>query len=89
MGLPKTNSERTEMSDEYVSQLKDEAEARAKRRKAAKKAAMKLAAILYSELDAEVDPQGLARVIKARWAKIAPLAHIVHDAPDDTKQVGP
>lgn len=51
----------------------------------AARAERKLAALLLTELDVDVPPEKLRAFIKSKWATIAPLAHIVHAAPDYTK----
>lgn len=55
------------------------------KRTAADKAATKIAAMLLADLDIEVTAYQVERFIKMRWDKMAPLAHIVHEAPDRTK----
>lgn len=49
------------------------------------KAARTLAAIALSELDVEIAPDAIMGMLTGKWARIAPLAHIIHDAPDTTK----
>ncbi len=51
----------------------------------ATRAEKKLAALLLVHLDVSVEPAAIRNFIKAHWATIAPLAHIVHAAPDYTK----
>jgi hypothetical protein len=51
----------------------------------AKRAERKLAALLLTKLDIDVPPEKVRNFIKSEWATIAPLAHIVHAAPDYTK----
>lgn len=50
------------------------------------KAARRTAALFYADLDVEIDPSALQAFIKRRWARLAPMAHVMHEAPDDTKQ---
>lgn len=54
----------------------------------AARAEKKLAALLMVELDVSVEPAALRGFIKAKWQTIAPLAHIIHEAPDFTKGSG-
>lgn len=49
------------------------------------KAARRTAALFYADLDVEIDPSALQAFIKRRWARLAPMAHVMHEAPDDTK----
>lgn len=49
-------------------------------------AAKRTAALFYADLDVEIDPNALVAFIKRRWARIAPMAHIMHEAPDFTKR---
>jgi hypothetical protein len=51
----------------------------------ATRAERKLAALLLTKLDIDVEPAKLRGFIKSEWQNIAPLAHIVHEAPDYTK----
>lgn len=43
-----------------------------------RRAERKLAALLLIHADLEVDPDGLGVFIRENWAKISPLAHIIH-----------
>jgi hypothetical protein len=52
-------------------------------------AAKLMASIIYADLDIKVGPTELAVMIRQRWARLAPLAHAVHDAPDETKSGAP
>lgn len=54
----------------------------------ATRAERKLAALLLTKLDVDVEPSKLRAFIKSEWSTIAPLAHIVHAAPDYTKYPG-
>jgi hypothetical protein len=54
----------------------------------ATRAERKLAALLLTKLDIDVEPAKLRGFIKSEWQNIAPLAHIVHEAPDYTKGYG-
>lgn len=54
----------------------------------ATRAERKLAALLLTKLDIDVEPTKLRGFIKSEWQNIAPLAHIVHEAPDYTKAYG-
>lgn len=49
------------------------------------KAALNMAKIIYADLDIDVQPHEITALIRKRWDRIAPLAHIIHDAPDVTK----
>lgn len=51
----------------------------------ATRAERKLAALMLTKLDVDVEPGKLRAFIKSEWSTIAPLAHIVHAAPDYTK----
>jgi hypothetical protein len=51
----------------------------------ATRAERKLAALILTKLDVDIDPAKLREFIKSEWRTIAPLAHIVHSAPDYTK----
>lgn len=52
----------------------------------AERASRRLAALLFAELDIDIAPYKLRALIRDRWRTIAPLAHIVHTDPDDTKE---
>lgn len=54
----------------------------------ATRAEKKLAALLLIEADVTIEPAELRRFIKSHWQTIAPLAHIIHAAPDYTKGGG-
>lgn len=54
-------------------------------REKGQKDAQRIAALIYADLDLEVSPQVIQRFVKSRWDKLAPLAHLVHEAPDNTK----
>lgn len=49
------------------------------------KAAENLAAIIYADLELSVSPSEITKLVRGRWARIAPMAHAIHDAPDTTK----
>jgi hypothetical protein len=49
-------------------------------------AAKLIASIVYADLDIKVEAGALGLMIRKRWSRIAPLAHAVHDAPDETKR---
>lgn len=51
----------------------------------ATRAERKLAALILTKLDVDIDPARIREFIKTEWRVIAPLAHIVHSAPDYTK----
>ncbi len=51
----------------------------------ATRAERKLAALLLTQLDVDVEPAKVRAFIRQNWSTIAPLAHIVHSAPDYTK----
>lgn len=51
----------------------------------ATRAERKLAALILTRLDVDIEPARLREFIKNEWRTIAPLAHIVHAAPDYTK----
>jgi hypothetical protein len=53
------------------------------------RAERKLAALLMLNADMEIDPAGLGVFIRANWDKLAPLAHLVHDRLDNTKDGPP
>lgn len=52
-------------------------------------AAEHLAAIIFADLEVSVQPSDLTRLIRSRWSRIAPMAHVIHDAPDTTKSTTP
>lgn len=52
---------------------------------AANKAATKIGALLYADYGLEIEMYKIRHFIKYRWDRLAPLAHIIHDAPDNTK----
>lgn len=51
----------------------------------ATRAEKKLAALLLVEADLAIEPEQVRALIRKHWATIAPLAHIIHEAPDYTK----
>lgn len=51
----------------------------------ATRAEKKLAALVLVELDVSIEPAAIRGFIRKNWRTIAPLAHIVHAAPDYTK----
>ena len=50
-----------------------------------RRAAAHLSSLLYADLDIDLQPSQIETFIRQRWTRIAPLAHAIHDAPDETK----
>jgi hypothetical protein len=48
-------------------------------------AAVKVSALIFADMEIEVEPYKIRHFIKDRWSRIAPLAHIIHEGPDNTK----
>lgn len=48
-------------------------------------AAKKLAGLIALELDFVVSDETLKAFIQQNWERIAPLAHLIHEKPDQTK----
>lgn len=53
------------------------------------RAAARMASLLYADLEVDLRPSQIEEFIQKRWARIAPLAHAIHEAPDDTKATAP
>jgi hypothetical protein len=51
----------------------------------ATRAERKLAALVLTELDIDIEPAKLRDFVRKHWRTLAPLAHVVHEAPDYTK----
>jgi len=78
------NDYRNQLTD-YSNAETEYAKAQREAREKGHKAAQRIAALIYADLDVEVTPEAIQRFVKGRWAKLAPLAHLVHEAPDTTK----
>ena len=61
---------------------------RKEKRDRASRAAHQIAALVFADFNIEVSPEQVSKFIKGRWERVAPLAHAVHEAPDNTKSVG-
>ncbi len=49
----------------------------------------KLAGLIALELDVIVKDEALGAFIRDNWGKVAPLAHLIHNAKDETEPAGP